>query len=85
MATYATVNKQRSFKRIEDKIYEEPLYDLSQTNLMEQGPVLSRDSFDSLGSFLPISSIYEAPALLMEEEGPRHFSARDVREVSYSH
>ena len=80
---YASVNQQKSVRRREERIYEEPLYDLSKTSVMDQGPALpSRDSFDSLGSFLPISSVYEAPELLQQEEGPRHFSAGDIREVS---
>ena len=77
---YATVNK--SFKKkTHTKIYEEPLYDFSTVQNLDS--LSNRDSFDSISSFLPLSSIYEAPALLMEDEGPRHFSASDVKEVSY--
>lgn len=75
---YATVNK--SFKKQPPpKIYEEPLYDFSSVQDIDS--LSNRDSFDSFTSFLPLSSIYETPALLLEDEGPRHFSASDIREV----
>ena len=70
MPIYSVVHKDRN------RIYEEPQVDLSL-------PSTPLDTSQEHDRFLqPLGSIYEAPDLLTQEEGPRVLAWKDIEEVS---